>query len=374
MEMRCRFILLMLCFTCLVFSEGCGGGGHGPSADAVSQSADTAQERDTSSIINASLPLCKAGVPYESNSATHAPAAVQVKDGGSYRFSLASGSLPAGLVLAESGVVSGTTSASPGPYPFTIQATDLSNQANTFTQAMTILVTEGKRGAQPCDAILKNPRAYYVHQDSALCGPTAFYMILKYFGDSQPGKGPTNADLAETIPREGSPVVSSSSKVCAYLNGISKDILPGTSWTGLEDAAALLRIGLKAFYPCIQSNPEDYGNDDAGAETRLKMFGSDLVPFLQTNSPVIIHLKRPYGMSGHYLVLIGYDQDTDQVLYLDPNDVQFDPRKDGYEPDTLGWTEAVRRVSKDAFTREAWYQKSGYLDAYWDGKWLGFAH
>jgi hypothetical protein len=94
-----------------------------------------------------------------------------------------------------------------------------------------------------------------------------------------------------------------------------------------------------------------------------------------TDSPVIIHLKRRFadlGVSGHYLVVIGYDRATGEVLYLDPNDSGFDPREEGYDPDALDWSEAVRRVSRDDFINSYWYQKPWYPDARWDGKWLGF--
>ncbi|HNY64826.1 MAG TPA: putative Ig domain-containing protein [Deltaproteobacteria bacterium] len=370
---------LAVAVLCLVFAflpAGCGGGGDGTGPALPLSGQDAQGETDTSRIISASLPLCKTGVPYESNAASHAPAQVLVKDGNaSYTFSLESGSLPPGLTLNGDGVVSGTTNASPGSYPFILRGTSRLDPSDTFTQEMSILVSSPGSGRQPYAAIAQDPRAFFVHQDAGMCGPAAFYTILKYFGDHEPGAGPTNADLAETIPREGVPVVDSSSKMYDYFDSLGEGSAPGTAWTGLEDAANTLRRGRRALYPCIQSNADETKSDEAGTAQREQIFEGDLVPFLLTDSPVIIHLKRRFadlGVSGHYLVVIGYDRATGEVLYLDPNDSGFDPREEGYDPDALDWSEAVRRVSRDDFINSYWYQKPWYPDARWDGKWLGF--
>lgn len=50
-------------------------------------------------------------------------------DSNTITYSIISGSLPAGLTLSSSGLISGTMSASPGTYSFTVSATDSSNPA-----------------------------------------------------------------------------------------------------------------------------------------------------------------------------------------------------------------------------------------------------
>lgn len=373
MKTPLRLALAVLFFGSLIYSAGCWGGGGGQSP-AVNVAAGDSNP-DTSRIVSASLPLCKVGKPYEENSATHSPAAVKVMDKNtSYAFAIVSGTLPAGLTMDEKGVLSGTTTGSPGRYAFTMKVTDTGNLSHTFNQEMTLLVSGSENGIQPYVEIQKDPRAYYVHQDSALCGQTSFYMMLKYHGDTLPGAGPTNTDLCETIPNESAAVVSASTKVYGYLSSFSSDLLPGTKWSDLEAGSLALRKNSHALYPCIQSNPEGSENSEAGARTRTGIFDGDLVPFLETGAPVLIHLKRPYGVSGHYLVVIGYDSNTDEVMYLDPNDPQFNPRAAAYDPDVLDWSEAVRKVKREAFIGTAWYRKSGYVDAFWDGRWLGFSH
>jgi fibronectin type 3 domain-containing protein len=58
---------------------------------------------------------------------------------GPYHFALASGTLPPGLTLSTSGVLSGTpTSASGSPYSFTISATDANSNAGTQSYTVTI--------------------------------------------------------------------------------------------------------------------------------------------------------------------------------------------------------------------------------------------
>jgi hypothetical protein len=368
----------MLTLIVMVLTYGCGGGGHSSTAGATEETTTPVAPQsgaDTSRIISASLPLCKTGVTYEANSATHAPAAVKVMDGGaSYSFAVVSGSLAEGLTMDEAGTVSGKTNGPAGRYVFTLKVTDRNTSSHTFYQEMALVVSDRGKVSQPYEEIRKNPRAYYVHQEAAMCGPTSFYMILKYHGDTRPGSGPTNADLCETIPGASSAVVNSSTKVYAHLTSFSSSFFPGTEWSDLEDGSSSLRKDALPLYSCIQSNPEGSENDAAGAQERETIFETDLVPFLESGSPVLVHLKRPYGASGHYLVVIGYDPGTGEVMYLDPNDPGFDPRVQTYAPDSLDWSQVVRKVGRDAFTGTAWYSKSGYLDAFWDGRWLGFFH
>jgi hypothetical protein len=59
-----------------------------------------------------------------------------------YSWSLASGSLPAGLSLSSGGVISGTPSAT-GTSSFTVQVTDSQSPADTATRALSITITSG---------------------------------------------------------------------------------------------------------------------------------------------------------------------------------------------------------------------------------------
>jgi hypothetical protein len=55
-----------------------------------------------------------------------------------YTFSLASGSLPGGMGLSSAGLISGTPTAAPGTYPFTVRATDAVGCTGTFSYTLVI--------------------------------------------------------------------------------------------------------------------------------------------------------------------------------------------------------------------------------------------
>lgn len=55
-----------------------------------------------------------------------------------YTFSRLTGSLPTGLTISSSGVISGTTTAAPGTYSFTVQALDANNAPGTQPYSITI--------------------------------------------------------------------------------------------------------------------------------------------------------------------------------------------------------------------------------------------
>ena len=58
--------------------------------------------------------------------------------GGSYTWSIVSGSLPAGLSLSPGGVISGTPATRQGVYSFTVQVSD---GVSTATQSLSITIT-----------------------------------------------------------------------------------------------------------------------------------------------------------------------------------------------------------------------------------------
>lgn len=62
-----------------------------------------------------------------------------------YSFSLASGSLPPGLSLSSSGVISGTPT-SAGTYTFSVTVTDSASPANSNTQTFQIIVSAPASG------------------------------------------------------------------------------------------------------------------------------------------------------------------------------------------------------------------------------------
>jgi len=98
-----------------VFIASCSGGGTTPV-----------------SITTSSLPTAKLGVAYSKSLAATGGTAP-------YSWSLASGTLPAGLSLSSAGVISGTPTAQ-GTSNFTVRVTDSSNPAQSATKALSLSV------------------------------------------------------------------------------------------------------------------------------------------------------------------------------------------------------------------------------------------
>jgi len=367
----------------MVASIGCGGGGgssndevsaaQGISSDDAAAPEAAAAAGETLTIDRSSLPLCKIGIPYVNNAYTQSSVSIKASGGsGLYTYSLLSGGLPRGLSLKSSGIISGTADDEPGLYTFTVKAKQLYSSSRYGTKTMTLRLMQPGQGSQPYETILEDPQAYYVHQDSSMCSVTAYYMIMKYYGDHLPGAGPTNVDLAEIIPDDDTPVLTAAAKLALYLLGNTQDVL--NSYVFENGTYGLVKDGA-AFYECIQFNSTYYGATAKGNHARAAIFEHDIVPFLQIDAPVFIHLYRSYGLSGHFITLVGYDAATDEILYLDPNNPGFDPRAQGYDPDSLDWKQVIQRLPLDTFIRKAWYKSTGFLyNARWDGRWIAFCH
>jgi len=376
------FSVAVLLSVFMVANSGCGGGGsssdgvsvvQGASDDDVTAAEAAAATGESLTIARSSLPLCKNGIPYMNNAYTQSSVSIKASGGsGLYSYSVVSGSLPLGLTLKTSGVISGTANDEPGLYTFVVKARQLYSSSKYGTRTMTLRLMQPGDGSQPYETIIEDPQAYYVHQDTSLCSATAYYMIMKYYGDHLAGAGPTNVDLAEIIPNDEMPVLTAAAKLALYLLSNTKDVL--YSYVFENSTYNLIKDGT-AFYECIQFNPTYYGTTAKGNNARAAIFEHDIVPFLQIDAPVFIHLYRPYGLAGHFITLVGYDAATEEILYLDPNNPGFDPRANGYDPDSLDWSQVVQRLPLDTFIRKSWYKSSGLsYNARWDGRWIGFCH
>ncbi len=220
-------------------------------------------------------------------------------------------------------------------------------------------------GPQPYETIMQDPQAYFVHQDAGLCGATSLYMMFKFLGDHREGFAPANVDLVEDLPNADYSELTEDSKMWQHVDG--------TNWSALKDAMTSLQdADGNPFYEVFESqdDPSDYNS--VGDEERFKILQQSMLPFLCKDAPALIHLKRQWPYSGHYLVVVGYDPAAKEIVYLDPNDPDFDPN----EKDLSGadWSRVLRRVGVEAFIQEKWYVGDHLYDARWDGKWLGFRH
>ena len=167
-----------------------------------------------------------------------------------------------------------------------------------------------------------------IPQGSAQCGPAAFYMIFNYYEDHQIFKEDdcvSEVDLTEELT-----TVGSSTEIVQWINGGSTG---GTSWSQLQNGAdGLYQYG--SCNPYYVSELEDgftKYNNRADEQKRRDRLAYIKKFYLDNSRPIIIHLKRYWWLSGHYLVLIGYDESAGIVYYADPSggtisDMLHEPR------------------------------------------------
>jgi len=74
-----------------------------------------------------------------------------------YTWELASGSLPAGLSLSPSGLITGSTTSNPGTFNFTVRVTDTADEPQVRTKALSITVVKGATTLTPEGIVLTFP-------------------------------------------------------------------------------------------------------------------------------------------------------------------------------------------------------------------------
>jgi parallel beta-helix repeat protein len=114
---------------------------QGPPASSATLICNTFSGWKTN-LSNVTQALCVITTSLPGGTACHAyPSTTLVATGGTtpYKWSLASGSLPTGLTLSSSGVISGTPTKA-GTFSFSVKVTDSSSTPETATQALTITV------------------------------------------------------------------------------------------------------------------------------------------------------------------------------------------------------------------------------------------
>ena len=224
---------------------------------------------------------------------------------------------------------------------------------------------------QPVEAISKYPEQYFAKQGPAQCGPTAFYIVLKFYGDTCKGypyfydREGSAVDLGRCGPgndKNQTEIVDENSPASAWIKGNDAS----TAWSSL--LAGIRGLYYKnekgyfnRYYPVVDSYDTVTPISKKGSRIRKTNFIMKLVPeFLDKNRPVIIHLKRRWPFPGHYVVLIGYDSTAKKVYYIDPNGEK---------------NSVVKSVDADEFIDTFWYAGNApalWGKARWSGKWVGF--
>ena len=200
--------------------------------------------------------------------------------------------------------------------------------------------------------------SFFVRQGSGQCGPTSFYMIFKYYGDNNfKGQFTELGSTENLLLQENLTEVTKESAVSRWLgvtdSGINiKDLL--------NKISDLSGDGINPYY----TTEADTEITDADRQSRFAKIYNN---YLKNDLPVIIHMRRPkilnIPLSGHYMVLVGYDSEKKLVYYVDPNKNEGVP--------------AGQCVKIREFLNSGWYSSpdnSLVPDAYWDGTWIGFKH
>jgi predicted glycoside hydrolase/deacetylase ChbG (UPF0249 family) len=192
-----------------------------------------------------------------------------------------------------------------------------------------------------------------VVQGSAQCGPASFYMILNHY---KIDRYFTQSDCSEIIDLRDTPeIITADTKIAQYINQGS---LMGTSWEQLKDAADGLYYDCEPYFVTELNSRFTQWNDPKEDAERERRFEYIFKNYLLKNRPVMIHLKRYFLFSGHYIVLTGYDPQQEMVHYVDPNGGQ------------------AGTVSYNDFIKEKWYVSPGnpasWYRARWGGQWMSF--
>lgn len=359
----CSVVFLLMS----VVLTGCGSSSGGDSSVAVS----------LPKIALTSLPSCVIGQSYSQQiSATGGS--------GTKTFSITQGSLPSGITLASDGKFSGTTWDAPGTFSFTVRVSD---DSGSSTQNLSLpVVAKNLPEQHPYETMKINPFHYYVSQDAGLCAATCFYMTMKFYGDHlknvKTGISDTNcpAEITEQIdyPNE----VVSTSQIAKYLEYIDdqSNSLPGIVLASLVQAAEGLLEASGSVVLYSQVMTDNYGTTLTGtgddiSEQKRNIFLTRIVPFLNTGSPVLIHLWRTLG-SGHYVLVIGYDDAQNIVYFMDPNDLNHQGNGCACVATDPGNPAVcfIQKIDFNAFIENFWYKSNDELNARWDGNWVGFRH
>ncbi|MBU0992654.1 MAG: C39 family peptidase [Proteobacteria bacterium] len=229
---------------------------------------------------------------------------------------------------------------------------------------------ENALAMQPYESIGKNPKGFLVNQGPAMCAPTAFYMIFKYYGDCYK-KPPFFYDEKGNVIDlyETGDDFTSNNKRLAKGAKIAQWINPqggATDWRKLKKGAEDLffksdpKGAMVRYYQTIDSNDTLIKTGKKNEKTKKDLMEKRILPLLEKNQPVLVHLSRKYA-SGHYMVVIGYDKKSETVYYVDPNEKDMNA--------------ILRKIGYNEFANTNWYE--GHVPklwgkAIWSGKFLSF--
>jgi hypothetical protein len=218
---------------------------------------------------------------------------------------------------------------------------------------------------------------HYVRQGYGQCGPASFYMIFKYYGDDkhnagffftgEAGEGGNmiykELNLSQSIPGKEFRRLTNDTDVAKWING-GRDRTEWNELTGQVKNLYFKNTGsiYEIYYNIISEVGYTENNKKGEIERTNRFLHHIFRKFLINNHPVIVHLKRIWPLSGHYLIIAGFDEAKQMVKFVDPNS-------------EYGGI-LVQEIPLAEFIADKWYRSPSYPWWYpkagWDGKWLGF--
>jgi hypothetical protein len=197
---------------------------------------------------------------------------------------------------------------------------------------------------------------------SGYCGPAALYHIINYYEDQgsydykeYDGEGWAWADQPLEIPAitEANPMFIDDTDFGQFIQRYET----GSDWAMLDDVADLYSSQDEndRLYDVFVCSSNTSTEDIEVRRSRLNYIYENL---FKKGIPVVIHLTSNIPFSGHYVALIGYDPDKEEVYYVD----------------SLHHTSGIQAVDLEDFIGEWFYDGGDYYSARWDGQWMAFWH
>ena len=191
-----------------------------------------------------------------------------------------------------------------------------------------------------------------IAQGEAPTAVACFSMIFTYYQDQGTYIDAETAAAVSLDQADGTSIAQDS-QLWNWINAGS----PAANLQQLYKAAYNLNDDTGRAYYFVKLNNET--SLVSATESRIQQLAYITRYFLKQNHPVIIEMK-PYNQllnPNFYLVLLGYDSDTQTITYACPRD-------GGYKA-TTSYTDFI----------ENYFYKTGTIqEARWDGAWLGFFH
>ena len=181
-----------------------------------------------------------------------------------------------------------------------------------FTLLLFSVMTSGVVAQQPHDYLKNDPGKMYIPRGTSYHGPTCWAMIFKYYQHNNIPDGRLCSD------ENCSHVLSFNSELSSDCPTSREDTL--IDW--IHEKKSIIKAAAAIYYNNgyeIARLYSVYTTWKGTTVKREKEYRLEKIykRFLQNNIPVIASV--PCIWAGRYIVLVGWDKETDVIYYLDPS-------------------------------------------------------